>query len=196
MFQCSEDFIQLGTLHAENRASEYYPLDKPQPLSYATSPLEAVDLDTAFDLQNTRGVKGFFAQTTRARSFNRSLASSNKKSSGMNTTSYQAMMSTASAFSPAEIKRQAHISNLMKDRKREELLRSKLITDEIIKLKPSDKQRGNSAQRREAGELLFPTTTNQAVHDMCSKNLQRDHPAIRDKRDHEQLKNELFTIHW
>ena len=29
MFQCSEDFKQLGTLHHENRAAEYYPLEKP-----------------------------------------------------------------------------------------------------------------------------------------------------------------------
>ena len=45
MFQNSEDFKQLGTLHPENRASEYYPLDQPQPLNYAKSPLTQIQMD-------------------------------------------------------------------------------------------------------------------------------------------------------
>jgi hypothetical protein len=39
MFQNSEEFKQLGTIHKENRAADYYPLDKPQPTSIQPSPL-------------------------------------------------------------------------------------------------------------------------------------------------------------
>ena len=35
MHENSEEFKQLGTIHMENRASDYYPLDKPQPMTYA-----------------------------------------------------------------------------------------------------------------------------------------------------------------
>lgn len=44
MFQSSEDFKQLGTLQMENRASEYYPLEALQPLSYAQSPLAKIEM--------------------------------------------------------------------------------------------------------------------------------------------------------
>ena len=45
MFQCSEDFKQLGTLHHENRAADYYPLDRPQPLDKQPSPLASISMD-------------------------------------------------------------------------------------------------------------------------------------------------------
>ena len=35
MHQNSEEFKQLGTIHMENRASDYYPLDKVQPQQFA-----------------------------------------------------------------------------------------------------------------------------------------------------------------
>ena len=44
-FQNSEDFKQLGTLSPENRASDYYPLEAPQPLNYANSPLSKILMD-------------------------------------------------------------------------------------------------------------------------------------------------------
>ena len=44
-FQNSEDFKQMGTLHPENRASDYYPLDVPQPLNIAQSPLSNIQMD-------------------------------------------------------------------------------------------------------------------------------------------------------
>lgn len=35
MHQNSEEFKQLGTMHIENRASNYYPLEVPQPVTFA-----------------------------------------------------------------------------------------------------------------------------------------------------------------
>ena len=35
----SEEFKQLGTMHIENRAADYYPLEKPQPSAITPSPL-------------------------------------------------------------------------------------------------------------------------------------------------------------
>ena len=45
MHQNSEEFKQLGTIHMENRAAEYYPLEKPQPISYQQSPLGDIQMD-------------------------------------------------------------------------------------------------------------------------------------------------------
>ena len=42
MHQNSEEFKQLGTIHMENRAAEYYPLDQPQPHALAASPIQEV----------------------------------------------------------------------------------------------------------------------------------------------------------
>jgi hypothetical protein len=39
MHMNSEEFKQLGTMHIENRATDYYPLEKPQPSAIAPSPL-------------------------------------------------------------------------------------------------------------------------------------------------------------
>ena len=46
MFLNSEDFKQLGTLAIENRASNYYPLEAPQPLKKEPSPLSKVGMNT------------------------------------------------------------------------------------------------------------------------------------------------------
>ena len=43
--QNSEEFKQLGTMHTENRASEYYPHDKPQPKGFAEDPFAAIEMD-------------------------------------------------------------------------------------------------------------------------------------------------------
>ena len=45
MHQNSEEFKQLGTIHMENRAAEYYPLEKPQPTNYMQSPLADLQMD-------------------------------------------------------------------------------------------------------------------------------------------------------
>ena len=59
--------------------------------------------------------------------------------------------------------RSAHIKNLVADRMKEEEIRSKLVQDEIMKMKRSG-PRASSAQRRANREPLFPTTTNQETH--------------------------------
>ena len=45
MHQNSEEFKQLGTIHMENRASDYYPLEKPQPKNFAQSPGAAIEME-------------------------------------------------------------------------------------------------------------------------------------------------------
>ena len=45
MFKNSEEFKQLGTMHIENRAADYFPLDKPQPASLKKSPLAAIKME-------------------------------------------------------------------------------------------------------------------------------------------------------
>ena len=57
--------------------------------------------------------------------------------------------------------RSAHIKSLVAERLKEEDIRNKLVTDEIVKMKRSG-PRAASAQRRQA-ESLFPTTTNQEM---------------------------------
>ena len=42
MHQNSEEFKQLGTIHMENRAADYFPLENPQPKGTAQSPLAAI----------------------------------------------------------------------------------------------------------------------------------------------------------
>ena len=59
--------------------------------------------------------------------------------------------------------RSAHIKNLVADRMKEEEIRNKLVTDEIVKMKRTGVPRASSAQRRKL-EILFPTTTNQETH--------------------------------
>lgn len=59
--------------------------------------------------------------------------------------------------------RSAHIKNLVADRMKEEDIRSKLVQDEIMKMKRSG-PRASSAARRATREPLFPTTTNQETH--------------------------------
>jgi len=45
MHSNSEDFKQLGTFHIENRASNYYPLENPQPNGVSPSPLNKINMD-------------------------------------------------------------------------------------------------------------------------------------------------------
>ena len=58
--------------------------------------------------------------------------------------------------------RSAHIRGLVADRMKEEEIRTRLIADEIVKMKRSG-PRASSAARRHA-DTLFPTTTNQETH--------------------------------
>lgn len=60
-----------------------------------------------------------------------------------------------------EKSRSAYIKQLVAERLQEEDLRNKLVTDEIVKMKRGG--RPASAQKR-AVESLFPTTTNQEMH--------------------------------
>ena len=50
MHQNSEEFKQLGTMHIENRAAEYYPLDKPQPVGFTKSPIEAIQMEKVMNV--------------------------------------------------------------------------------------------------------------------------------------------------
>ena len=52
MHQNSEEFKQLGTIHMENRAAEYYPLEKPQPVSYQQNPLADIQMDKLMSVPN------------------------------------------------------------------------------------------------------------------------------------------------
>ena len=129
----SEEFKQLGTIHMENRASDYYPLEKPQPTSFAPSPLASIKMDR---MQNAA------PQTTR-----------NARGRSID---------AARNVDGPDKSRSAHIKALVADRIKEEEIRSKLVTDEIVKMKMSG-PRASSAQRRK-NEFLFPTTTNQENH--------------------------------
>merc|ERR1712183_370582 len=53
--------------------------------------------------------------------------------------------------------------SLVAERLKKEDIRNKLVTDEIVKMKRNG-PRASSAQRRAAVESLFPTTTNQEMH--------------------------------
>ena len=72
-------------------------------------------------------------------------------------------MTNANKVDNHDKSRSTHIKNLVADRIKEEQIRSKLITDEIIKMKTQG-ARANSAQRRANNEVLFPSTTNQETH--------------------------------
>lgn len=139
MHQNSEEFKQLGTMHMDNRASDYFPLEKPQPASVAVSPLASIKMD--------RVVAGAQAQTMR------------NKDVHARTMSHE-MMKQAAA--DPEKARSAHIKMLVADRLKEEEIRNRLVTDEIVKMKRSG-PRASSAQRRR-NEALFPSTTNQETH--------------------------------
>jgi len=89
----------------ENRAAEYYPLEKPQPGTDVISPVAAAAIKAT---GNPTGAH------SRARSFN----------------------AARSATDP-EKSRSAHIKGLVADRVKEEELRQKIITDEIVKMKYS-----------------------------------------------------------
>ena len=71
----------------------------------------------------------------------------------------------ASAVDAPEKSRSAHVKNMVADRIKEEEIRAKLITDEIVKMKSSG-PRASSAQRRAMAESLFPSTTNQETHNV------------------------------
>lgn len=58
--------------------------------------------------------------------------------------------------------RSAHIKSLVAERLKEEDIRNKLVTDEIVKMKRFG-PRANSASKR-VSKSLFPTTTNQETH--------------------------------
>lgn len=106
MHQNSEEFKQLGTIHMENRAAEYYPLDKPQPGSNILTPI-------AIAAMKATGSKAA-AGHSRAHSF-----------------------SAARTATDPEKSRSTHVKNLVADRVKEEELRQKIITDEIVKMKYS-----------------------------------------------------------
>ena len=59
-------------------------------------------------------------------------------------------------------KRSSHIKNLVADRKHEEHMRAKIVSDEIVKL-TTQASRADSDKRRQT-DLLFPATTNQLTH--------------------------------
>lgn len=69
---------------------------------------------------------------------------------------------TAKNVTDPEKSRSATIKQLVAERLQEEDLRNKLVTDEIVKMKRNG-PRASSAQKR-ATLTLFPTTTNQEVH--------------------------------
>lgn len=58
--------------------------------------------------------------------------------------------------------RSAHIKTLVAERLKEEDIRNKLVTDEIVKMKRNGPRASSAA--RNAAETLFPTTTNQECH--------------------------------
>ena len=109
MHQNSEEFKQLGTIHMENRASDYYPLDHPQPKNFAPSPLGAIQMDRI-----------------RAPAMQQPTSHARAKS-----------IEAARNVDDPDKSRSAHIKNLVAERIREEEIRSKLVTDEIVKMKMS-----------------------------------------------------------
>lgn len=121
MHQNSEEFKQLGTIHMENRAAEYYPLDKPSLKTKIPAP------------QKPALIKRATSQDV-----------------------------PASKVDNPENSRSAHVKNLMAERIKEEELRQKLITDEIVKMKSSGARGSSTTHRR--NEILFPSTTNQECH--------------------------------
>ena len=131
----SEEFKQLGTMHIENRASDYFPLEKPQPKNYAQTMGGAIQMEKIM----AEGKKKLPQSSKRA---------SSQDHGNMNVT---------------ENGRSAHIKSLVAERLKEEDIRNKLVTDEIVKMKRNG-PRASSAQRRRAVESLFPTTTNQEMH--------------------------------
>ena len=68
----------------------------------------------------------------------------------------------ANAVTDPEKSRSVHIKNLVAERMKEEEIRSKLVADEIVKMKHHG-PRASSAQKRQE-QALFPTTTNQENH--------------------------------
>ena len=131
----SEEFKQLGTLHNENRASDYYPLDRPQPTAFASNAGNAAEMERVMQADK---------------------ATRNRRSLSVSNTAEMAQQ----ADNPDKSRSQ-HIKALMAERMQEEELRMKIVADEVVKLKHS--QRASSAVRRK-NELLFPTTTNQEMH--------------------------------
>ena len=140
MHQNSEEFKQLGTMHIENRAADYYPLEKPQPKQFAQSPLNAIKMEKIMGNRDGRN---------------------NRMNQSANHRRTQSLDQAHGATDP-EKSRSAHIRNLVADRIREEEIRNKLVADEIVKMKRHG-PRASSAHRR-TNELLFPTTTNQETH--------------------------------
>ena len=72
-------------------------------------------------------------------------------------------LDVANAADDPDKSRSAHIKALLADRIKEEEIRNKLVTDEIVKMKRTGQPRASSAQRRKI-EALFPSTTNQENH--------------------------------
>lgn len=136
MHQNSEEFKQLGTIHMENRAADYYPLEKPQPGTSVLSPVAAAAIKTAGKFHGNES-----APHKRAVS-----------------------LTAARTVDDPDKSRSAHIKNLVADRIKEEELRSKIITDEIVNMKYKG-PRPSSAQRRK-NDALFPSTTNQETHNV------------------------------
>ena len=71
-------------------------------------------------------------------------------------------LNAAKNVTDPEKSRSATIKQLVAERLQEEDLRNKLVTDEIVKMKRNG-PRPSSASRH-ATESLFPTTTNQEMH--------------------------------
>lgn len=138
MHQNSEEFKQLGTIHTENRAANYFPLEKPQPMNYAQSPIAAIQMERAM------GATG--KNATRLQ-----MSDKHNRTEALN---------EADGVTDPDKSRSVFIKNLVADRMKEEEIRSKLVTDEIVKMKRNG-PRANSSRK---GEVLFPTTTNQENH--------------------------------
>lgn len=136
MHQNSEEFKQLGTIHMENRASDYYPLEKPQPATFAQSPGAAIQMEKIMGASKQK-----------------MLSQSARRSSSMD---------AGNNVTDPDKSRSAHIKSLVAERLKEEDLRNKLVTDEIVKMKRHG-PRASSAQKQ-AAQSLFPTTTNQEMH--------------------------------
>lgn len=138
MHQNSEEFKQLGTIHTENRAANYFPLEKPQPMNYAQSPIAAIQMERAMGATGKNA-----ARLQMSDKHNRTEA-----------------LNEADGVTDPDKSRSVFIKNLVADRMKEEEIRSKLVTDEIVKMKRNG-PRANSSRK---GEVLFPTTTNQENH--------------------------------
>lgn len=115
MHQNSEEFKQLGTIHMENRAADYFPLDKPQPGSSALSPIAAA-----------------------------AIRASGEESRHKRATS----LSAARTLIDPDRTRSTLVKNLAADRAKEEEIRQKILTDEIVSMKYSGPRHSSAKKRK------------------------------------------------